>query len=121
MFEPGFLVAPVNIKVWFPYVFTPGTKTKGTETGVFQGHVTGENIKIRPGNFLAVFLLNRPQQASCFIETDVIGPGVQRRKALLTAARATTSIDGTVGACAVPCHTNKKDDVASPVGWPPRL
>ena len=74
--EPGFLVAPVHIKIRFPDILTSGTKTEGTEAGILQRHVTGENIQIGPGDFLTVFLLDWPQQTTRLIQTDVIRPGV---------------------------------------------
>ncbi|MNL49669.1 hypothetical protein D3C87_1726240 [compost metagenome] len=60
MRQPGFFVTPVDIQIRFPDIFTPGTKTKGTETGVFQRHVARQDKQVSPGNFLAVFLFNWP-------------------------------------------------------------
>ena len=121
MFEPGFFMAPVNVQIRFPDIFTTGAEAEGAETGVFQRDVTGQHIEVSPGDFLAVFLFYRPQQATGFIEADVIRPGVQRRKALLSTACATATVNGTIGACTVPGHTNKQPDVAAPVCRPPLL
>ncbi|CNU62563.1 Uncharacterised protein [Salmonella enterica subsp. enterica serovar Bovismorbificans] len=119
--QPGFFIAPVHIQIRFPDIFTPGAETEGTEAGVFQRHVTRQNKQVGPGNFLAIFLLNRPQQTTRLIQADVIRPGVKRRKTLLTTTRAATTINRTVGASAMPGHTNKQTDIAAPVGGPPRL
>ena len=91
--QPGFFITPVNIQIRFPDVFTTGTKTEGTEAGVFQRHVTREDKQVGPGDFLTIFLFDWPQQATRFIEAYVIRPGVQRCKTLLTTTRATASID----------------------------
>ena len=119
--QPGFFVAPVHIQIRFPYVFTTSTKAKGTEAGVFQRHVTREDKQVGPGNFLAILLLNRPQQTAGFIQTHVVRPGVQWCKTLLSATCATASIYGAIGPCAVPCHADKQTGIRPPISRPPRL
>ncbi len=121
MGQPFGFITPVNVQIRFPYVFTTGPEAKGAETGVFQRHVARQHIEIGPGDFLAVFLLNRPQQATGFVEADVIRPGVERGETLLPAACAAAPVNGTIGTGAVPCHTNKQPDIAAPVRRPPLL
>ena len=119
--QPGFFIAPVHVQIRFPDVFTPGTETKGAEAGVLQRHVTREDKEVSPGDFLSVFLLNWPQQAASLIQADVIRPGVQRCKALLTASGAAATVNGAIGTRTVPGHTDKQARIAAPVGRPPRL
>ena len=121
MRQPLGFVAPVHIHIRFPHVFTPGAEAEGTEAGVLQRNVARENIEVGPGNFLAIFLFHRPQQATRFIQADVVRPGVERRETLLSAPGAAATVDGAVGARAVPRHTDKQADIAAPVGRPPGL
>ena len=46
----------------FPYIFASATKTKGLETHRLEGTVAGEDHQVSPGNFVAVFLFDRPKQ-----------------------------------------------------------
>ena len=65
--QPLFLIAPVNVQIRFPDIFTTGAKTEGAEAGVFQRHVTRQHVKVGPGDFLAIFLFHRPQQTAGLI------------------------------------------------------
>ncbi|CCK15877.1 hypothetical protein BN136_1887 [Cronobacter universalis NCTC 9529] len=76
MLKPVLLIAPVHVHIRLPDVFTPGAETKGAEPGVFQRHVAGKDKQVGPGDFLAIFLFHRPQQATRFIKAYVIRPGV---------------------------------------------
>ena len=119
--QPGFFITPVYVEIRFPDIFTTSTKAEGAEAGVFQRHVTREDKQVGPGNFLAIFLLDWPQQTTRFIKAYVVRPGVQWCKTLLSATRATASIDGAIGPCTVPCHADKQSSIGSPVSGPPRL
>ncbi len=76
MLKPVLLIAPVDVHIRLPDVFTPGPETKSAEPGIFQRHVAGEDKQVSPGDFLAIFLFHRPQQATRFIEAYVIRPRV---------------------------------------------
>ena len=121
MGQPFGFITPVNVQIRFPYVFTTGPEAKGAETGVFQRHVACQHIEVGPGDFLPVLLFYRPQQATGFVEADVIRPGIERCETLLAAARAAAPVNGTIGTGAVPRHTNKQPNIATPVRWPPLL
>jgi hypothetical protein len=56
-----------------------------------MAHVAGEDHQVGPGDLVAVFLLDRPQQAARLVEVAVVRPAVERRKAL-RAPRATAAI-----------------------------
>ncbi|SLO56572.1 Uncharacterised protein [Klebsiella pneumoniae] len=119
--QPLFLIAPVDVEIRFPDVFATGAKAKGAEAGVFQSDVTRQHVKVGPGDFLAIFLFHRPQQTAGLIEADVVRPGVQGGKALLSTTCAAATVNGAVGAGAVPGHTNKQANIATPVCRPPLL
>ena len=62
-----------------------------------------------------------PEQAACLVEISVVGPTVERGKALAAISRSSASIAGAIGASAVPRHTDEKRTVVSEVCGPPVL
>ena len=104
-----------------PIVRAAACKTKGFETHVFHGHITGEHHEISPGDLVAVLLLDRPQQAAGLVEVAVVRPAVKWLESLLTAIGATTTVRGAVGAGAVPGHTDKERAIVPVISRPPRL
>ncbi|CAB4796743.1 unannotated protein [freshwater metagenome] len=83
--------------------------------------MSSEDHEVSPREFVAVFLLDRPQQSTGLVEVGIVWPAVQRRKALRPLSRAAASVANAVGACAVPCHADEKRSVVSVVSWPPVL
>ena len=57
----------------------PAGKTAGLESHGLNGAVTCKDHKVSPGKFLAVFLLDGPEQAACLIEVYIVRPAVERR------------------------------------------
>ena len=106
---------------WFPDVFTTTREAEGFETHRVHGDITGQNDQVSPRNFAAVFLLDRPEQAACFVKVDVVRPAVERRKALGAKARTATAIADAVSAGAVPSHAHEERAVMAVVRWPPLL
>ena len=104
-----------------PDVFTAKGKSKGFKTSHFVGNRTRQNDQIGPRDFVAVFLFDRPQKTTALIGIDVIGPGVQRGKALVASTATTTAIGKAIGACGVPRNAGKHADIAAPIGGPPIL
>src|SRR5690606_25590712 len=100
--QPFGLIAPIHILVGFPNVFTAARKTKSAEPGGFQGYVSGQYHKVGPRYFLSVFLFDGPQQTTGLVQAHVVGPRVERSKALLTTSAPTTSVTGAIGSCTVP-------------------
>ena len=80
-----------------------------------------EDHKVGPGDFLAVFLLDRPQQAARLVEVRVVRPAIERREALLAASGAAAAIANAVGARAVPGHADEQAAIVAEVGRPPIL
>ena len=77
--------------------------------------------EIGPGEFAAVFLLDRPQQPARLVEVGVVRPGIERREALLAGAGAAAAVGDAVGAGAVPRHADEERPVVAEVGRPPIL
>ena len=119
--KPGLFVTPVDVFLRLPEIDTPAAKAKGLEAHGLEGTIPRENDEIGPGNPVAIFLLNRPEQASRLVEVAVVGPTVDRCQSLVTATGPTSTIGGAVGAGAVPGHTDKQAAIMAPVGRPPIL
>ena len=118
--QPGAFRAPVQL-FRLPGVGAAAGEAEGLEAHRFQRDVAGEDEEIGPGDLLAVFLLDRPQQAARLVEIDVVRPRVERREALLAATGAATAVGDAIGAGAVPGHADEQAAVVTEVGRPPLL
>ena len=119
--QPLYFFAPVDVPFRLPDVCSPTTEAKGLETHRLQRAVAGEDNQVGPGYLVAVFLLNWPQQAARFVEVGVVGPAIERRKALGARTSAAASVADAVGACAVPRHADKERAIVTKVSRPPVL
>ena len=119
--QPFGFTAPVDVLFRFPDVFASAAEAEGLEAHRFEGAVPGQDHQVGPGELVAILLLDRPEQAACLVEVDVVGPAVERRKTLVAGARAATSVRNAVGARAMPGHADEQAAVMSPVGGPPVL
>ena len=119
--QPRGLAAPVHVLVRFPGVLTPTAEAESAEAHRFQRDVAGQDHQVGPRDGLPVFLLDRPQQAARLVQADVVGPAVERREALLSAAAAAAPVADAVGACAMPGHADEKAAVVAEIGRPPVL
>src|SRR5208337_4748883 len=98
-----------------------GRKISWADLMILEGDVARENHKVGPGDFAAVFLLDRPQQAPRLVEVRVVRPAADRREALLAAAAAAAAVADAVRAGAVPGHPDEQPAVVAEVGRPPIL
>ena len=112
--------APVN-PLRLPVVGAPTGKAEGLEAHVLHGHVARQHHQVCPGNLVAILLLDRPQQATRFVEIAVIRPTVQRLKSLLAAVGTAAAICRAVGTRAVPGHAHKERSVVTVISRPPWL
>ena len=119
--HPGRFQSPVDVQVRFPNVRSSAGKAESLEAHRFQCDVARENHQIGPGNFLAIFLFDGPEQATRPVEVDVVRPAVQRSETLLASAAAAATVTNPVGSGAVPRHANKQRSVVAEVGRPPVL
>ena len=96
--EPFLLRAPVRVRFRMPDVLPAKRESVGLQAHRLVGYRAGEQDQIRPADPVAVFLLDRPQQATRLVEVDVIGPRVDRGKALITLATTTAAIGDAISA-----------------------
>ena len=119
--QPFFFRPPVNILFGFPNVFAPTRKPAGFEAHRLQSAVTREDHQVSPGDFLAVFLLDRPKQHARFVEVGVVGPTVDRRKPLVASATTATTVADAIGTSTMPSHPDKERSIVTVVSGPPVL
>ena len=118
--EPLALGSPVHV-FGVPGIDPTAGEAQGLEAHGLHGHVTRQDQQVGPGDLAAVLLLDRPEQARRLVQVGVVGPTVERRQALQSAVAAAPSVDGSIGAGAVPGHANEKRPVVAIVGRPPVL
>ena len=119
--QPGVFHAPVDVFFRFPDIRPSAAEAEGLESHRIQRAIAGQHHQVGPGNLVAVFLLDRPEQAARLVEVAVVGPAVQRGEALRAFARAATAVTGAVGAGTVPGHADEERPVMAVIGWPPLL
>ncbi len=119
--EPLLLRAPIGVLFRVPYVLAAKGEAKGFQPHGFIGDGARKDDEVGPAHFVAVFLLERPEQAPRLVEAHIVGPGVQRREALVGGAAAAASVCEAVGARRVPGHADHQAAIMAPVGRPPGL
>ena len=119
--KPGVLAAPVDVLFRLPDVLAPAAEAEGLEAHRLQSAVAGEDHQVGPGDFPAVFLLDRPKQTARLVEVHVVGPAVEGRQALGAGPRAAAAVAHAVGACAVPRHPDEEPPVVTVIRRPPVL
>ena len=119
--QPFGFAAPVDVFFRFPDIFAAAGKTEGLEAHRFQGDVARQDHQIGPGDFVAILLFDRPQQAARLVEIAVVGPTVERGETLVAGAAAPAPVKGPVSAGAVPGHADEQTAIVAPVGRPPVL
>src|ERR1700676_3558356 len=118
--QPRALGTPIEL-FRLPDIGAAAGKAERLEAHRFEGDVAGENHKVGPGNFAAILLLDRPEQAARLVEVGVIRPRVERREALLTGAGAAATVGDAVRTGAMPRHADEQSAIVTEVGWPPLL
>lgn len=119
--EPGLLGTPVDGLVGLPGVGTATGETESLEAHVLEGDVAGEEEQIRPGDLVAILLLDGPEQTAGFVQRDVVGPAVERSETLLATTTTSAAIEDTVGTGAVPGHSDEETTIVAEVRGPPLL
>ena len=119
--QPLAFGAPVDVGFGLPDIRASAAETEGLEAHRLERDVACENDKVGPGDFPAVFLLDRPQQPARLVEVRVVRPAVEGREALLSGSGAAAAVADAVGAGAVPCHPDEQRPVMAKVGRPPLL
>src|SRR5438105_15735698 len=103
--QPRPLRTPVEL-FGFPNIRAPAAETKRLEAHRLERDVARENHQVGPGDFPAVFLLDRPQEPARLVKVGIVRPAIERREALLTRAGATAPVSDAVCARAMPCHAD---------------
>ena len=119
--QPFGLGTPIDVVLRFPDILASATKAESLEAHGLEGAVAGQNQEIRPGDLVAVFLLDGPEEPPRLVQVGVIGPTVDGGETLITGAGAAAPIRDAVGARVVPSHADEEAAVVSPVGGPPVL
>ena len=119
--EPLALRAPVDVVLRFPDILAAAAEAEGLKPHRFERHVARQHHQIGPGECPAVFLLDRPEQATGLIEIGVVGPAVERGKPLRAVSGTSPSVADAIGAGAVPGHADEKRPVVAVVSRPPGL
>ena len=119
--QPFAFGAPIDVFFRLPDVGAAAAETEGLEAHRIQGDIAGENQKIGPGDFAAVFLLDRPEQPARLVQIDIVRPAIQRRKALLPGPGAAAAVADAIGAGAMPGHADEERPVMAEIGRPPFL
>ena len=119
--EPFGLGAPVDVFLVLPHVLAPAAETEGLEAHRFHCAVAGEDKQVGPGDLVAVFLLDRPEQSARLVEITIVRPAVERRETLRPGGRAAATVAGAVRAGAMPRHADEEPAVVTKVRWPPVL
>ena len=119
--HPFGLGAPVDVVLGGPDVDAAAAEAERLEAHRFECDVAGEQQEVRPGDGVAVLLLDRLEQCPSLVEVAVVRPRVERCEALVAGTAAATSVLGAVGAGRVPGHPNEHRAVVAEVRWPPFL
>ncbi len=119
--EPLLFRAPVDVLFGLPDVRAAEAEAEGLEAHVLHGGIAGEDDQIGPGDFIAVLLLDGPEQPARLVQVGVIRPAVGRREPLRAHAAAAATVAGAVGARSMPGHANEQRPVVTIVGRPPVL
>ncbi len=119
--QPFLFRAPVNVLFRLPDILAPAGETEGLESHRFQRTVAGEDHQVGPGDLVAVFLLDRPEQSARLVEVDVVRPTVEGSKALVAGPPTAAPVTHPVCTSAVPCHTDKEPAIMAVIRWPPIL
>ncbi len=119
--QPLNLLAPVHVLVRLPHILAARAEAEGLEAHGFQRDVAGENQEVRPGDLLAVLLLNGPEQAARLVKVGIVRPTVEGSEALLAAPGTAPAIGYAIGARRMPGHADEERSVVAEVGGPPVL
>ncbi len=118
--DPLLFRTPID-HLGFEHVLAAAPEAEHRTAHRFDRDIAGEDEEVGPADVLAVFLLDRPQQAPCLVEIAVVGPAVQGSEALLPARSPAAAVAGAIGARSVPRHADEERAVMPVIGRPPFL
>ena len=112
---------PINILLRLPHIRPPTRKPEGLKSHRLQRHVPGQHHQVRPGNLVAILLLDRPQQPPRLVQIAIVRPAVQRRKPQRPKPRSPATIRHPIRPRTVPRHPNKERTIMPVIRRPPCL
>ena len=113
------LGAPIGAGVGLPRVPPTAPEAVGWEPHDLQGAIAGQDHQIAPGERVAVFLFDRPDQAARLVCVAVVPPALDWRKALPGLAGAAAAVSDAIGSRRVPGHADHLRPVVAVVRRPP--
>src|SRR5262249_58234831 len=117
--EPGCLLAQVDDPVGPPHTGAPAAEAECLEVHGFERDISGKDYQVGPGDFRAVFPLDRPQEPARLIEVRIVRPGAEGCEALLAGAGAAATVADAVRAGGVPRHPNHERAGVAEILRPP--
>src|SRR5690606_12180449 len=121
LIDPLLLGPPVNVALGLEDILAAAAEAEHRPAHRFDRDISGEDEEIRPADLVAIFLLDRPEEAARLVEIAIVGPAVERSKALLPAVCPAAAVSGAIGARRVPRHANEEGTIVPVVRGPPRL
>ena len=97
-----------------PDILPAKGKTEGLQPHGFIGDGARVGNQVRPAELVAVFLLDRPKQTARLVQVDVIRPGVDGCKSLVTGTGATAAIRDPIGTRRMPGHADHQNRRSDP-------
>ena len=82
--KPLVFRTPVDVFFRLPDVLAPASEAEGLKAHRLQCTVSCKDQQVGPGDFLAIFLFDRPEQSARLVQVDVVRPAVEWRKTLRT-------------------------------------
>ena len=119
--EPFRFRSPVDVILRLPNVFASAGEAEGFEPHGFERAISRKNHQVRPGQLPAIFLFDRPEKSARLVQTCIVGPTVERCKALRAGTRAAASVAHAIGSRAVPRHANEERSIVAVIRRPPVL
>src|SRR5215469_7136697 len=116
--QPLAFGTPVDIVFGLPDILASAAKTERLEPHRLESNVACENHEVGPGNLPAILLLDRPQQPARLVEVYVVGPAIERRKALLSGSGAAAAVADAVRTSAMPRHADEQRSIVAEVSRP---
>ncbi len=119
--QPFLFGAPIGVDFGMPDVRAAKGEAVGFQAHGFIRNRARQDDQVGPGNLVAVFLFDRPQQAAGLVEVAIVRPGIERSEADIARTATAATVGQTVGTCRVPGKADHQAAIMAIVGRPPFL
>src|SRR3546814_9730368 len=92
--DPEFLRAPIDVLFRLEHVGAAAAEAKDRAAHRLDGDIARQDHQVRPAQLLAIFLLDRPEQAARLVEIGIVRPAVERRETLRSGGSAAAPVAG---------------------------